>query len=152
DLDEGGVDTRADIWALPLPPQDVPGGRISAWLRDLNGCFNLNNVAVAEPALASLWRERLRRLLVALELDPSLAGAIGDWVDGDSDVDPAGGAEDAAYLAQAHPYRAANRPFAHVSELRLVRGIGGDAYARLLPEVCALPPGTQLNLNTAGIA
>ncbi|HNR91412.1 MAG TPA: type II secretion system minor pseudopilin GspK [Dokdonella sp.] len=151
DLDER-IDTRTDIWALPLPPQDVPGGRISASLRDLNGCFNLNNLIVADAALAGLWRERLRRLLTALELDPALAGAITDWVDGDGNVDTSGGAEDPAYLAQSVPYRAANRPFAHVSELRLVRGIDGAAYARLLPEVCALPPGTRLNLNTATTA
>lgn len=152
DLEEGGIDTRADIWALPLPPQDVPGGRISASLRDLNGCFNLNNLAVPDAALAGLWRERLRRLLTALELDPALAGAIGDWADGDTHVDPSGGAEDAAYLAQPVPYRAANRAFAHVSELRLVRGISGAVYERLLPEVCALPAGTNLNLNTATTA
>ena len=152
DLDDGRVDTRADIWALPLPPQDVPGGRISASLRELNGCFNVNNLAVDDATLAGLWRERLRRLLGALELDPALAGAIADWIDGDGHADPGGGAEDAAYLSQALPYRAANRPLAHVSELRLVRGVGGEVYARLVPEVCALPPGTDLNLNTASLA
>lgn len=62
------------------------------------------------------------------------------------------GAEDSAYLAQALPYRTANRTFAHVSELRLVRGISGEVYARLAPEVCALPPGTSINLNTASVA
>lgn len=152
DLDEGPIDTRGDIWALPLPPQDVPGGRIVAQMRDLNGCFNLNNVAAPDAALAALWRDRLRNLLVALELDPTLAAAIADWIDADANVDADGGAEDAAYAAQSVPYRAANRVFAHVSELRLVRGIGNEAYARLAAHVCALPPGTKINLNTATTA
>ncbi|MBN8482733.1 MAG: type II secretion system minor pseudopilin GspK [Xanthomonadales bacterium] len=152
DLDEGPLDTHGDIWAMPLPPQDVPGGRIVAQMRDLNGCFNLNNLAVTDAALAALWRERLRNLLAALELDPALAAAIFDWIDTDANVDAAGGAEDAVYLAQAVPYRAGNRVFAHISELRLVRGVGGEVYARLAAETCALPPGTRINLNTATTA
>ena len=147
---EPGLDTFADSWAVPLPPQDVPAGRISARMTDLNGCFNLNNLQPGEKQ--SLWRRRLRNLLVALELDPSLAGAIVDWIDEDGAVDAEGGAEDNAYLARAIPYRTANRLFVHVSELRLVRGIGNEVYARLAPEVCILPPGTAINLNTASTA
>lgn len=149
---EGAIDTRSDSWAMPLPPQDVPGGRISAQMIERNGCFNLNNLAITDAGLAALWRQRLRNLLTALELDPALAGAIGDWLDGDTNINPDAGAEDAAYLAQPVPYRAANRRFAHVSELRLVRGVSGEVYARLIPEVCALPPGTHINLNTATTA
>ncbi|HQY54838.1 MAG: type II secretion system minor pseudopilin GspK [Xanthomonadales bacterium] len=148
-----GLDTLSDAWAVPLPPQQVPGGRISARMDDRNGCFNLNNLSSDLAAEKQrIWRKRLRNLLVALELDPSLAGAIVDWIDADSDIDAEGGAEDNAYLAQALPYRAANRVFAHVSELRLVRGISGEAYARLAPEVCVLPMGTSINLNTASVA
>ena len=50
------------------------------------------------------------------------------------------------------PYRPGNRAFAHVSELRLVRGMDGDSYARLAAEVCALPMGSSINLNTASLA
>ena len=153
DLDESpGLDTFSDSWAIPLPPQEVPGGTLSARMSDLNGCFNLNNLVSPSTAEATLWRKRLDNLLVALELDPSLAGAIVDWLDADGNIDSEGGAEDSAYLAQAVPYRTANRVFAHVSELRLVRGVSGEVYARLAPEVCALPPGTALNLNTASTA
>jgi len=42
--------------------------------------------------------------------------------------------------------------FVHVSELRLVRGVSADVYARLAPEVCALPRGTAININTASVA
>ena len=147
------LDTFSDAWAVPLPPQQVPGGRISAHMSDLNGCFNLNNLS---PELSveqtNVWRKRLRNLLVALEIDPALGGAIVDWIDADTNIDAEGGAEDSAYLAQRVPYRAANRVFAHVSELRLVRGVSGEVYARLAPEVCALPPGTSINLNTASVA
>jgi general secretion pathway protein K len=49
------------------------------------------------------------------------------------------------------PYRAAKRRFMHVSELRLIRGIDGDTYATLAPWVSALPAGTLINVNTAGV-
>ncbi|HET9031387.1 MAG TPA: type II secretion system minor pseudopilin GspK [Dokdonella sp.] len=143
------LDTFSDAWAIPLPPQEVPGGRISAQMSDLNGCFNLNNLAPKQP---EIWHKRMQNLLVALQLDPSLSGAIIDWIDPDSSINTEGGAEDNAYLAQPIPYRTANRVFAHVSELRLVRGVSGEVYARLAPEVCALPPGTTINLNTASAA
>jgi general secretion pathway protein K len=153
DLDDSpGLDSFSDSWAIPLPPQQVPGGTLSARMTDLNGCFNLNNLVSPSAPEAAVWRRRLDNLLVALELDPSLVGAIVDWLDADGSIDNEGGAEDSAYLAQPVPYRTANRVFAHVSELRLVRGIGNEVYARLAPEVCALPPGTTLNLNTASTA
>src|SRR5262249_2333698 len=38
------------------------------------------------------------------------------------------------------------------SELRLVRGVSADVYARLAPEVCALSRGTKININTASVA
>lgn len=150
--DMAGIDTHNDMWAFPLPPQDVPGGRISARMTDLNGCFNLNNLISPRPGESAIWRERSRNLLTAMQLDPSLSGAIVDWLDGDSNIDTESGAEDSAYLAGPIAYRTANRAFAHISELRLVRGISGEIYERLAPEVCALPPGTTLNLNTATTA
>ncbi|MEO7014110.1 MAG: hypothetical protein ABI127_07335, partial [Dokdonella sp.] len=43
--ENSNLDTLSDVWAMPLPPQEVPGGRISARMSDLNGCFNLNNLS-----------------------------------------------------------------------------------------------------------
>ncbi len=137
-----GPDTRLSRWAQPLPLQEVPGGTISATLRDLNGCFNLNNLA---PGQATQWRELFARLLAALELDPRLGDAIAQWLDPEAGSGP----QAAAYLGGAVPYRAHGGLFAHVSELRLVRGVDAATYARLAAHVCVLPPGSRLNANTA---
>lgn len=146
-------DSRSDIWAMPLAPQVVPGGAITANLRDLNGCFNLNNLVLPgnRPAQEA-WRAMFGRLLAIHGVDAGIGEAVIDWLDADANSAGNGGAEDGAYLGLSPPYRAANRRFAHVSELRLVRGVDGDAYARLAPDVCALPPGTRLNINTASVA
>jgi general secretion pathway protein K len=144
DLEDTG-DSNTDIWAMPLPPQMVPGGSIRASMRDLNGCFNLNNLA--SQRFAGTWSTMFARLLGVRGVDPSLLGAVNDWLGVSHNVD----ATDAYYLAQPVPYRSAQRVFAHVSELRLVRGVTSDVYARLAPYVCALPVDSKLNVNTASV-
>lgn len=141
-----GVDAAGDAWSQPLPPVEVPGGRVSGSVRELGGCFNLNAL---DSDHRDAMRQRFERLLRALALDPGIAAAAQDWVDADGNATP-GGAEDAQYRVATPPYRAANRPFAHVSELRLVRGVDADAFDRLRPHVCALPdPMQPMNMNTA---
>ncbi|HRG15391.1 MAG TPA: type II secretion system minor pseudopilin GspK [Pseudomonadota bacterium] len=145
--EEPGIDSNGDVWARPLPPLDVPGGKLSGRLRELNGCFNLNHLVVngVEDALA---RRRFERLLRALKLPPELADAVIDYADADSDPGRRG-AEDMAYLLANPPRRAANQAFAHVSELRLVRGVDDKAYRVLEPHVCANPEASGINVNTA---
>jgi len=140
-------DTNASPWAVPLPAQSVPGGVIAASMRDLNGCFNLNNLAPTtlggDPGK---WGQPFDRLLDALHLDSPLHNAVQNWLDQARIHD-----EENFYLAQAVAYRPRGGLFAHVSELRLVRGVTSEVYARLAPHVCALPPGTKININTATV-
>lgn len=143
-LPRDGADTAASPWAQPMPPQVVPGGVVTATMRDLDGCFNLNNL---DPGHKQQWQPVFVRLLAALGVDPGVEVAVERWLD----PAQADAAEANAYLAQAEPYRPRGGPFAHVSELRLVRGVDGAAYARLAPHVCALPPGTKINVNTASV-
>jgi general secretion pathway protein K len=140
-----GFDSADSAWAVPLPPTPVPAGEISAVMNDLDGRFNLNNLDPSQPAI---WYDQFRRLLIALKLDPRLADNVKEWMN----TPTASSADsDAFYLGQAVPYRTAQRPFLHVSELRLVKGIDGDTYAKLAPHVTALPPGTKINVNTASV-
>jgi general secretion pathway protein K len=149
----GDYDASGDLWSMPMPPTPVPGGTIGASLRDMNGCFNLNNLRPGNPAVPQQkWAERFRNLLNALQIDPTLTEVVVDWLDDDGEPGggtQGGGAEDSAYSALDPPYRAANRTFGHVTELRLVQGVTPAIYAKLAPHVCALPPGSLINVNTA---
>jgi general secretion pathway protein K len=151
ELAEGpGYDSLHSAWAQDLPTIPVPGGRIHGALRDQNGCLNLNDLVV-DGVPQPLPRQRLERLLELLGLDTAIAAQAVDWIDPDS-VPESGGAEDLQYLLERPAYRAANRPFAHVSELRLLRAVDEAAYQRLRPHVCALPaPGPAINVNTASL-
>lgn len=141
----GASDSNQSMWAVPLPPTPVPQGLITATMSDRNGCFNLNNLVGADGKPNAPWPEKFGRLLAALKLDPRLTDAVLDFMD----TQP--GSDDPYYLSQPIPYRAAKRGFVHVSELRLVKGFGGDVYAALEPHVCALPRGTRINVNTATV-
>jgi general secretion pathway protein K len=147
---EPGIDSAEDMWAQQLPPIDLPGVRIFARLRQASGCLNLNDLhhdgADDEVAIA-----RMERLLRALKLNPAIAAQIADWIDADPNQRQQG-AEDSAYATRRPPYRAANRPFVHVSELRLLAAMTPESYSALAPHVCALPAGSALNLNFAGEA
>lgn len=145
----GEFDAGTEGWAMPLPPLEVPGGRLSGRLLDGSGCFNVNNLALDDSEQA---RElaRFQRLLRALKLDPRLAMAVLDFVDRDQTPSP-NGAEDGVYLAADPPRRAANRPLLHPSELRLVVGLDDEVYRRLRPHVCTWPAPTAINLNFASV-
>lgn len=145
-LPRNGADTAMSPWAQPMPPQVVPGGVVTASMRDLDGCFNLNNLSPDSAAHAS-WQPVFTRLLAALGVAARAQTDIEHWLD----PSQADSADASAYLAQAVPYRPRGAQFAHVSELRLVRGIDGATYARLAPHVCALPPGSKINVNTATV-
>lgn len=142
------VDHLGEPWALRLPPIPVDNGSLAGYIEDQQGKFNLNNlVKDGKVNLAQL--AHFRRLLSVLDLPPTLAGALADWIDADSDPQPQGGAEDEYYGSLQPPYLAANRPLIDVAELALVRGFDDNVRARLRPFVTALPRATAVNANTA---
>ncbi|MEM7540229.1 MAG: type II secretion system minor pseudopilin GspK [Pseudomonadota bacterium] len=94
---------------------------------------------------------QFRLLLAKLDIDPEIVPAILDWIDPDSNTRFPNGAEDEYYGQLDEPYRSANRHFADISELRLVRGITEEIYERLRPFVTVLPITTAINVNTAPI-
>jgi general secretion pathway protein K len=138
------VDGIGDRWAQPESPFELEQGSLSIRVRDLGGLLNLNATTDA----ASV--DRLERLFTFIGVDPNLAGAIADWVDEDDTPTGAGGAEDGRYLLEDPPYRAANGPFASVTELRLLPEVDAEMLARLVPYVSALPVASRrVNVNTA---
>jgi len=149
DAARNSIDHLGESWAMGLPILPVEGGAIKVSIEDAQSRFNLNNI-VRNNTVSPTDFPVFQRLLIGLQLDPSLADALVDWIDEDSQT-RAGGAEDIDYLSGNPPYRAANRPLASVDELRLVRGFDAKTVAALLPYVTVLPPATasEINVNTA---
>ena len=140
------VDWLDEAWAQPIAALPVERALVSGAITDEQGKLNLNSL-VGDTAEAS--RLAFRRLLASQGLPGDLADAVVDWIDEDSDLSGAGGAEDAYYLSLRKPYRASNAPMAQVEELYRVRGFDAAAVAKLRPYVTALPQSTAVNANTA---
>jgi general secretion pathway protein K len=149
DETQSNHDSLDEDWATALPPLAVEGGQVSGKIEDLQGRFNINNLAMQEGKINEADVAYFRRLLEILKLEPSLTDALLDWIDADINVRFPNGAEDENYLLGSIPYRTANRPLASTSELRLVAGFDQNAVQLLEPYVTALPQRTRINVNTA---
>ncbi len=151
DVKDNNTDHLGEAWAEQYPPLPVTGGFVVGKLSDQQGLFNLNNLLFDDPN-NPIYLPFFQRLLTELQLPLALADIIKDWLDSDPDITLPDGAEDGYYLGLQPAYRSANRTMLHLSELRLVKGIDAETYAKLLPFVTVLPKKTTLNINTASQA
>lgn len=145
--DDRGVDSEHDNWGGKVSTLAIEQGTMAVSIIDLQGRFNLNNLLQAdEPHPVSV--ARFKRLLTQLDINSPITPALLDWLDEDTTETP-GGAEDRYYATLKPPYRAANRLMADPSELRLVRGVNEEIYAKIRPHITTLPVVTGININTA---
>jgi general secretion pathway protein K len=153
--------TLAGPWAQatqPLPitpdnnPEGEPIGTMQGVLEDMQGRFNLNNLAHlgTDGQEDPLPLQQFQRLLVSVGVEPKWAGLARDWLDQDDTVGNPDGAEDSVYTSQTPPYRTANWPMLSPTELMNLPGFGADRYRKIAPYVTALPnANTAINLCTA---
>ena len=142
------TDHLGEAWARAQPSFALEQGELLLRIDDLAGRFNLNSLlrdGQANPQAV----QRLRRLLLRLQIDTPYAERLLDWIDEDQQASGGYGAEDNQYLLLQPPYRAGNRWLGDVSELRLLLDMSERDYRLLLPHVSALPAEVGLNVNTA---
>ncbi|MCI0749503.1 MAG: type II secretion system minor pseudopilin GspK [Nevskiales bacterium] len=153
DAEDNDHDSLDEDWAKPVDYLPVDQGSIRGQVIDMQGRFNLNNLALPD-AQYKLHADQFERLLQSLpdvDVPQGLATTIRDWMDTDQIPGFPAGAEDNVYLNLIPPYRAANRLFATVSELLAVQGVTPKLFQLLQPLVAALPVTvpTPININTA---
>jgi len=146
---------------LPITPQDNPEGEpigtLQGQLEDMQGRFNLNNLAHVIPGAGPQGAvqdpqplEQFQRLLLSVQLEPKWAGIARDWIDADEMPGSPDGAEDQIYTSQTPPYRTGNWPMMSPTELMNLPGFGADRYRKIAPYVTALPTATAtINVCTA---
>lgn len=149
DLQDSQTDHLGEIWAANLPSLPIDGGEVIGRLEDLQGRFNVNNLIDTNGTVDMDSLEQFQRLLIALQLDPRLAGIAADWIDADQDAGFPDGAEDAIYTGMTPPYRTANQMLSNATELAAIDGMDKATMDTLLPHITALPGFTEINANTA---
>jgi general secretion pathway protein K len=122
-----------------------------------------------EAQTVSPWIQVTQDLFQRLGINPTLVGALIDWIDVDDIPTGAGGAESSYYRGLEKPYVARNGPMETIAELRLIKGftdevllklgarrVGGivDPVTNLYLTAVPLPQGGgwRVNLNTAPVA
>jgi len=145
---------------MPITPEDDPEGEpigvLQGAIEDMQGRFNLNNLAhVVQGQNGQMIQDpvplqQFQRLLVAVGLETKWAGIARDWIDADDQPGEPDGAEDSVYTSQTPPYRTGNWPMMSASELMNMPGFGADRYRKIAPYVTALPTATaKINICTA---
>jgi general secretion pathway protein K len=148
----------------PDDPEAEPIGSLQAAIQDMQGRFNLNNLAHmiqqnGQTGQTGQWiedpqpLEQFQRLLQSVGLEPKWAGIARDWIDPDDQPGQPDGAEDSVYTMQNPPYRTGNWPMMSPAELMNLPGFGADRYRKIAPYVTALPTATaKINVCTAPAA
>jgi len=137
--DDGSLSATLDLTA---------GAGVRLTVHDEQGKLNLNNLVVKDkPSAVDI--KIFINLLQSLNLSPSLADTLTDWMDPDQQRRLPGGAEDDYYLGLIPPRLTGGRPLAAPEEAAMAKGFGADEVKLLLPHITALPSHVRLNVNSA---
>lgn len=154
------------IWAQGENTYPVEFGEITGEIKDLHSCFNLNSLrVVADPSGNTTnkklpAREAFEELIIALSIEgvdafeaEYMADALTDWLDEDSAIVSAGGAEDNDYAAREFAYLPANHYLASVNELRVIEHFSVPVINALKEHTCIIPQNgrNQININTISV-
>ncbi|MBU2923112.1 type II secretion system minor pseudopilin GspK [Colwellia sp. 4_MG-2023] len=168
---EPNVTNLSQAWAGGENTFPVDFGEITGEITDLQSCLNLNALRAPfeESENTSSRNNRnqeenkaparlaFEALLINLQLEnvsqfeaESMADALTDWLDADTSISSAGGAEDNDYASREFPYLAANNYLASVNELRVVEHFTPAIINAIKPYVCVIPGSElhQVNINT----
>lgn len=129
---------------------------VEVTIEDLQGRYNLNNLAVKEPQAANGQRRIFLNLLGLLEIGEfdqrdQLHGALVDWID-ENDARSSNGVESGHYGSKRTPYFAADQKLTSIGELRFVEGFSQEIINKLAPYVTVLPvENAKININTTTV-
>jgi len=149
------IDYLAESWAIKVPPFPIEGaesgtaaGEIAGEIVDLNGCFDLNRLAVdgkINPVAVATFSRLLQRFGTPQEEAVRVGQRIGEWID----QDKLNGNGEAEFGASAI---ADNRPLIGLGTLGRIPGVSSMSLAKLAGNLCVLPQRSPLNINTVSAA
>jgi general secretion pathway protein K len=160
--EEKGVTHLDQMWAQGETSFPVDYGTITGEIFDMQACFNLNALRVNRNSLPAGTtgpdiEGSFEKLIVSLGVEgvnnfeaEYMTDALVDWLDKDSAIASAGGAEDNDYAAKEFPYLSANHYLASISELRMIEHFTIPVINKLKDVACVLPNNAihEININT----
>jgi general secretion pathway protein K len=140
---------KLPVWPVVMPEKKLTlGATIKADIQPANGRFNINDLAQPVSQYLVFFQQLIQA--VDPDVDAKHAQTISKNVQQWLLPLTSGTTDDPAYGRMSPPYQVAHRQMSSISELRLVDGISGGLYQKLLPYVIALPnTNLKINLNNA---
>ena len=134
--------------------EEIDQGRanLTIMVIDLQGKFNLNNIAQQDASSVESGRKQFHRLLQMLDVQDAniLADTLRDWVD-QGDLHQLNGAETPEYNGLEPAYYASDQMLTSVGELRYVKGFTSEVINAIAEYVTVIPADNiKINLNTCG--
>ena len=126
---------------------------VTGAIEDLQGRYNLNNLANPDQQFLSSQRRILQNLLGQLEIGESadrnqLVENLIDWVD-ENDTSRSVGLESGDYQSRDLPYQASDQKLSSLGELRFIDGFTQEVINAIEPHVTVLPvDNARININT----
>ena len=150
--DDASYDTLRDTWAMDFPQLSVAGGGLSVKIVDEDSKININRLLADDGiAINGDVDRHLRSLIKRLGAKPEIVDALIDWMDTDSEVRGAYGAEDEYYKKMNMLPK--NGPLDSLDELFMVRGFDKELLVDkgLKYYITVAPTDGKINLNTAPV-
>lgn len=145
-------DNLDEYWAQGPVPFEIDNiGAVLVNIVDLNRFYNVNNLFQVADGKVNLHElDRFKDLLIALDIDDTIADNLRDWIDEDS-KEEGYQSEKEGYANSQPGYSVANTQLSDVSELRLIHGFTPEVMAKLLPHITVIKTDgiVALNINTA---
>ncbi len=131
------------FWARPFPPYPLGEGSVSVKIEDESGKININRLSLGKDTRRAAIAQ-IKKLFTLLEIDTGLVDEIISWIGCENDI---------YYQGLTPSYTCQKNHFLEtLSELRLVRGITDDVYAKIEPYLTVYPQknsSDKINVNTA---
>ena len=138
----------------PLPNIDFGVDGLAFKIEDLQGRFNLNNLANKDPNFIRGQKRVLINLFDVLEVGDLeervyLYAALRDWLDSNKERTSPAQAESSDYQIKKVPYYASDQKLTSIGELRFIDGFTNEVITTLEPYVVVLPiDNAKININT----
>ncbi len=123
-------------------------GALDVRLTDESGRVSLNAIVFKNGEINQDYYDMYIRLLDELDLPPSLAGTLADWIDADDSPRKDGGENSDYYMSLDSPYASKGGPLSSVEELYLVKGYG-QHEVNALKDFVTVSTNGKVNINTA---
>ena len=154
------TDDRNGLWSIRVPQYPIGDGIVSLEVLDERSKINLNALVnqrsnIVDKQVKVQIEELSRFLNVDGGKSRDFVASLINWLDrpikGAKNDQEANGAREGYYMGLSSPYRIKDGPLDSVEEIKLIRGMDDEYYAKIKDFVTIYPPDKRVSFSTAPV-